>query len=417
MKRIVIVILIAALAGFISCDRSTVNNYGTNVTGIAGIVTPADRGEVMAVSGADTTFTEISSDGFFILEGLRAGIYRVIVQPDHFSRRLVSDVIVVTGEVTQIYKITLSSYPYPFYLSSPHDGSVNVSRYSSERIFLYTDEPLDTTTLASATTFDPPLPGKWSTPGNKGIIYIASAPCRIGTTYHLTLARTAKTASGQPLEKELILSFTTEPLEVKVQPMQTGIDGGVLLRGFAPQVLFNDSVSVDSVSRAVRFEPSIGGDWLLERANRVGTYLRFFPTSGQLEPETPYRMIISDQINLIGTVHLATPDTTSFITEPYGVTDCYPRNGQITSPASYVSLEFNTPMDTMSVESAFSLFDADSNLIAGAYHWSGMSAVGFYPESGALQSGRTYRIRLATTARTLSGVNLKREYQSVFLVY
>ncbi len=415
--RTVIIALLAAIAGLISCDRSTVNNYGTNLTGIVGNVTPADGGEALAVNGVDTFFTQIYSDGFFIHEGLRAGIYRVIIQPDHYSRRQVSDVIVVTGEFTQLKQISLSTYPYPFYLSSPQDGSVNVSRYAAERIYLYTDEGLDTASLAEATSFDPPLPGKWSTTGNKGIVYMASTPLRTGTTYRLTLATTARTLAGSPLEKELCLRFSTEPLRAMVGQLPLGIDGGVRLRDFSPRVQFNDSVVVDSASRAIRFEPDIEGEWFSVFSSYREGYLRFLPSNGQLEPEASYRMIVSDRVNLIGTVHLLTPDTTSFITEPYGVTDYYPRHGQISSPTSSVWLEFNTTMNTTSVESAFTLTDADSNLIAGAYQWSGMSAVAFHPESGALQSGQTYRIRLATTARTVSGVNLKHEYQSVFMVY
>jgi hypothetical protein len=417
--RIVFVTLIAAIAGLLSCDRTTVNNYTTDATGIAGTVSPIDGGTVMAITETDTFTTPISGDGFFIHEGLRPGIYRVIVRPNNYSRRLVSNVIVVTGAIVQLKAITLSTLPYPIYQSFPPNGQTGVYRNSVTRFVLYCDEGLDTVSLRLGTTTNPPLPGNWTMSGPLNYVYSAPVPLRTATTYSLMLDQTVTTASGQPLEKDLVLSFTTEQLKTLVTLPPVGASGAIRLNGFIPYVRFNDSVNIDSASRAIRFEPDLAGEWLLYSSSdgQWPTTLRFLPTGGPPQPETQYDLIISDQINLVGTTHLAVPDTTTFITEPYGVTDYYPRDGQTASPSTSIGLAFNIAMDTASVEAAFTLVDTDSNAVPGVYYWSGLTQASIQLPSGALQSGRVYRMKLTTAARALSGVNLTHEFNSYFVVY
>lgn len=417
--RFVLVTFLACVANLLSCDKTTVNNYSTDATGIAGTVSPADGGTVLAITETDTFTTRISSDGFFIQEGLRPGIYRVIVLPHNYSKRMISNVIVVTGAIVQLKAISLSTLPYPIYQSYPPDGKVNVSRTSAIRFALYTDEALDTVSLRLGTHTDPPLLGNWTSPGSLSYMYTTTTPLRTGTTYGLMLDQTVTTASGQPLAKDMEISFTTEPLRAMVTLPQAGATGAIRLNGFIPQVRFNDSVDVDSASRAIRFEPDLPGEWLLYSSSdgQWPITLRFLPTGGPPQPETQYLLIISDQVNLVGTAHLAVPDTTTFITEPYGVTDVYPRTGQSVPPNTSIELMFNVAMDTASVESALSIVDSDSNSVSSTYYWSGLTVVSVHFQPGALQSGRVYRMKVTTAARTYSGQNLTHEFSSYFVVY
>jgi hypothetical protein len=333
--------------------------------------------------------------------------------------------------------IALSNYPYPIYRTQPADGATDISRSSD--IYVYSDERLNLENLSGQTTFDPPLEGTWTeTSGKYGgvegeALYRFSSrnlsersyDLQLGTTYQVSIPGTVRTLAGVSLGHDITFSFTTAPLSVNVRIYPGSMLYTVPITNFRPAVEFPICVNVDSLNTAARFEPAIAGLWLPMSnysASRncsdenYSPYLRFYPTE-LLSPDTDYRLIISDQVYLADHVRLSVPDTTTFSSEPLGVTQIFPDNGATgVAPSCTLLVAFNTPMDTTSVSAAFELQEVDGEVVTGTIISAGSQTVMMFAPAAVLKPNSPYGITILKTAKTANGVNLKADFVSYFAV-
>ena len=423
MLRLVITIVAILSLLTVSCEENNItNNYTASVTSAMGLISPADIGEVWAYKTGDSAIgatASIGTDGYFMFERLSPGNYEFRVVPSTYSQRRLTNITVLPEKTTQLGVIAVSTLPYPIFDCRPRTGMINVSREYRSFTFL-TDEALDTASLSTGATITPPVTGTWRVDGDRYCHYVLDSYLSSSTTYTITLSTIVKTTSGRPLDKELEIVFSTEPLTATVHlPSANGIDAGMRLSGFWPEIRFNDSLCIDSIREAIRFEPNISGEWTVPTgyASNFWTIVRFLPSTGALQASTHYKMIVANDVNLIGQIHLATPDTTEFTTEPYGASLLYPYSTNPLSPWSDVQLGFNAVMDTLSVNAAFSIADGDSVNVPINIHWGGGTYLYALPFSGTWQSGHGYTVKVSTSAKTLSGVNLSREFEFTFSVY
>jgi hypothetical protein len=421
------VVLAALAAGLVvGCtDEITVHTEttcpsGANYPGgIAGLVVPADSGLVNASGSRGDFAAQIGSDGYFILEDVPAGVYALVVSPTHYSRRELSDVIVDPGETTNLHEVTLATMPYPVYRTRPADGEEG---FASNRLALYVDEPLDLETLAEETTFDPAAEGTWeSQPGLCRFLF--SENLRVGTTYQVTIDAAARTAAGEPLGSVLQLSFSTRPLSVSVSYPQTAPGGRVPLSGFYVHVGFNEYIGFEALLTAISFEPEIQGIWVPSDPSISPTdptlyqYFTFLAYDDELSPLSTYTLTISDEVELLDGVRLPAPSQTIFTTGSHGVISVSPRNGTAgVPPGVTVRLTFSTPMDTASVESAFTLAEMEGDPVPGAFAWYSAYAELVFRPHEELRVGGVYRVALSTAATTATGMNLAEPFESYFSV-
>jgi len=404
-------------------DETTINNYYSFTNGaISGRVTPNDPGTmVMTADSVKVRYTD--ANGFFILDSLTTGMYNIVIRPVHFSRRELREVTVAAGQVVSLGNVELSTYPYPFFQSRPANGEDSVRIGSS--ISLLADGSVMFDDLARLAAITPSLAGDWAEwIGSKSsrtaqYSFRPSEPMRAGTTYHLMIPASVRTEDGSTLGSDLSLTFTTESLRFSMSRLGEGILGGVSLWGFNPSLWFNADVDADSLTKAISFTPGIEGLWVAAGNNPGSSYFSFLALSGvPLLPQTEYRMILSDAVALADSLRLPRPDTIRFTTEPYGVMDAYPRNGMRTySPLSSITLIFNTPMDSVSVRTAFSLHvEGLDTLITGSFRWSmGLRRMSFDVDGGLL-SRAIYRYTLSRAAHTMSGEQLSQDFTAIFLV-
>jgi len=422
MRSLIWTVVVGAL--LTGCgDETTINNYYSFTNGaISGRVTPDDPGTiVMTADSVKVRYTD--ANGFFILDSLTTGMYNIVIRPVHFSRRELRDVTVASGQVISLGNVELSTYPYPFFQSRPADGEDSVRIGSS--ISLLADEPVMLDDLARQAAFTPSWAGDWEESiGSKSsrtaqYSFRPSEAMHAGTTYRLLIPASVRTAGGSTIGSDLSLTFISEPLRYSMNRLGEGLMGGVPLWGFNPALWFNADVNADSLTKAVSYTPLIEGIWVATSTNPGSSYFSFLAKSGvPLLPQTEYTMIVSDAVPLAGGLHLLRPDTTRFTTEPYGVTDAYPRNGMRAYwPLSSISLVFNTPMDSVSVRAAFRLQAEDiDTVITGTFRWSmGLRQMSFDVDS-VLPSRAIYRYTLSRDAQTMSGDQLSQDFTAVFLV-
>lgn len=435
-------------------DETTINNYYLTPNGaITGWITPVDPGTtVMTADSAHVAL--IDANGFFLLDSLSPGIYHIVVRPLHYSRREFTGITVIAALAQSLGKIKLATLPYPVFMTKPADGDDSVS--TNAYIYLYADEPLNLDDLVAAASFTPPLQGTWqgkgefpkesfvvtaqpipgvipSSPGvqppaaeglsmavgGASYFFQPSEPMRLSTTYHVRIPSSVRTLSGDSLEAPLSFQFATEPLGFTMPHFGEGIMGGVPLWSFSPMMNFNAEVDVDSLVKAVSFTPPIEGIWVDVGTAYRGVYYEFLPTMGSpLQAQTEYMMIVRDDVALVDDLRLQRPDTVRFTTEPYGVIDAYPRNGsRVYNPFHTIGLSFNAEMDTLSLRTAFSMYDvATDTVVTGFFRWAIGTRRMAFDISGDLRTGAVYRYTLGRTAQTASGQALTHDFTAVFAV-
>jgi hypothetical protein len=420
MRRIIITAIAITIIFISGCEDKTVNNYYEGMPGgIAGYTSPADSGTVTAI-GINNYQGIIGENGYFQILDMEPGIYEVTIYPENYSRYVFHDVFVSQGDVTLLKGINLSVYPYPIRSTYPEDGAEDI--HPNSRIAISTYESLDVDDLNGGTTIIPQLEGSWELYRSIEYRYVASEEVQFNTTYHITIDGSVSTEEGVPLGENMQFSFTTGPLKVSVSLPNETVQGGIPIIGFSPRVSFTHDVYVDQVNAAINFEPPINGFWLSFREDYYTTFF-FFPTCGALSPNSSYMMIISDQVNLYGDVSLSEPDTTFITTAGYGVNYISPSNGY-TGASAYTNIRllFSLPMDTASVEAAFSLCEFDEDgvelilpPVEGVFTWYGPTEMRFQPLE-YLNSGSVYKIGVTTDARTETGIPIDEEFESYFLV-
>jgi hypothetical protein len=421
MRRIIITIIAITIFFISGCgDETIIYNTESTLGSIAGYTEPADSGTVTA-EGEYSYQGIINRYGFFQILDMEPGIYEVTLYPENYSRYVQHDVIVYQGGQTALRGIDLTNYPYPIRSTYPQDGAENYS--PTIRLILYAYEALNVDDLNSGTTITPYVEGYWELTRNYDYNYVSSEHLKVGATYEVTIDASVRTEASVPLGENLHFSFTTVPLEVTVSLPHVTQLGGIPLLGFNPSIRFNDEVYIDSVNAAITFEPPIDGFWLSKYNYDPYTDFFFFATSNHLEPNTSYKMIISDEVILSDGISLPYPDTTEFVTEGYGVNHVLPANGNTNVPPSgYVYLAFSLPMDTASVEAAFSLVELNpdkvglvSEPIEGIFQWEYKREMWFWPMED-MTLGMVYKIILTTDAQTETGIPIDEEFESYFLV-
>jgi hypothetical protein len=439
MSKFTSSIALAVLLFAVGCTEKSTNYYynQSKVSSLSGTVIPADSGTVTATGNTFQTAT-IRSDGFFTIDSVPPGIYTVTVEPLHYSKRVLRNVLISKSSDYLLRGIALSNYPYPIYRTQPVDGVTGVSTYSD--IYIYADERLNFEDLSSQTTFDPPLAGSWSdvsigkTGGveGEGTYRFSSRnssersyDLQLGTTYQVSIPSTVRTLTGTSLGHDITFSFTTAPLSVTIRIYPGIILYSVPITNFRPTLEFPVCVNVDSLNKAARFEPAIAGLWLPVSSysdsrkcsdENYSPYLRFYSTE-LLSPDTDYRLIISDQVYMAKQIKFSKPDTTAFTSEPLGVTAIFPENGAYwVAPSCTLLVSFNTPMDTTSVTEAFELREVGGDVVAGALVWGGSQTAMSFAPAAVLKSGYLYRVTILKTAKMAGDVNLKTNFVSYFAV-
>jgi hypothetical protein len=418
-------IAVAVTAGLIfsSCtDETTINNYNMATSGmITGSIDPVEIGIYIYLD--EFRSYRLRDDGYFYFTDVEPGEHLITVEPVTFSPRRISGVSVAPAQATNLGTIELSHLPYPIYLTQPADGD-SLVRTSTYGLSLYLDEPLSLEDLASKTTISPPVAGEWAgkaTTGRTGTRYdFIFNDARSGDRYSLTTStaytvridKSVRTVEGEPLETDAEIEFRTEPLTVYADISKDYENGEAPLLSFEAYLKFNDSVDVDSVTRAATFEPPIPGIWIRRTSRGDISFLMAAPS---LVPSTQYKLIIRGDVPLAGSTTLSRPDTTEFMSAALGVEYISPCNG-CESGSGSVLIEFNTPMDTATVNAAFTVSPVGGTPVPGTKSWTLASRILSFAPNPKLGPTAVYVIRLTTEARSSTGVHIAQGIESYFVI-
>ena len=128
-------------------------------------------------------------------------------------------VVQLSGQGTPVTQVSyLSSYP---------TGSVN----ADQPITLTFSQPMDHQTVEQAIHIEPATEVKFSWQGNQLTIVPAASSLAPNTQYHVTIAPTATTATGKPIDKPIAVTFNTQTPPSPAPTPNAGRSPGIGLAG------------------------------------------------------------------------------------------------------------------------------------------------------------------------------------------
>jgi hypothetical protein len=204
------------------------------------------------------------------------------------------------------------------------------------------------------------------------------------------------------------------------------------------EISFSKDMDTASVEKAFSINPSIEGkfnwtqgrkiiidsgiDFSVIETVGVGEYtkkvglvgkrtLQFIPSS-DLTLNTIYTITVDTAAQDVSGMHLEEPFVFSFTTQKLKVLSFSPSNGSTNVRLyTYIFVWFNSPMDAKSVEDAFSI----NPLVEGEFDWPLDNRYFYFtPKIGYLAANTQYTVKIDTTAKDTSGVNLSDSLVSSF---
>jgi hypothetical protein len=417
-RHLAILTILAIFTLFSCSEDKVINNYNgdSRYGSLSGIVAPIDNATV-TLTGVEEYTTTINAIGGFILDSLIPGIYTLEIQPENYSKRLLPEVKVTAGSVNQLGHMELSNFPFPIYKVVPENGATDVSTRSG--IMIYPDVKLDLESVIENATITPSLNGIWiehpSTANSNMIVYNRYESLQVGQTYTLTIPAETKLENGQTLGSDLVTSFTVQPISVRGDVHDNGLEGKVELADPNITLHFTAEVNVDSLNQAVQIVPAVEGFWV-DYSPSSNAVFKYFITQKSLSPNTDYTLTVMDSVNLGNGHMLYSPYAMTFTTESYGVQHINPSNGSVGFPRdSNIGISFNISMDSASTETAFSLTKLDSDPVEGEFAWaSNYTQLTFNPD-GNLDSLSVYQVTIDSTAMVKSMDGHIERYVSYFM--
>ncbi|MFQ5577656.1 MAG: Ig-like domain-containing protein, partial [Anaerolineae bacterium] len=202
--------------------------------------------------------------------------------------------------------------------------------------------------------------------------FTPAAAYQRGQRYQVTIAESARSAAGLPLNRPVELAFTT-PGAIEVTAVQPADAATEIDPAAAVTVLFNRPVvpltaieNQAALPQPLTFVPPVigAGEWL-------NTSIYQFTPDGGFEPATRYTARVAAGLTAADGSALEDDFTWRFTTASPKVVATYPEDDAIfVSPTSVISVAFNQLMDRSSVEAAFRLENTlTDQAVAGTFNW------------------------------------------------
>jgi len=233
------------------------------------------------------------------------------------------------------------------------------------------DQGMDRLSVEDAFTIEPEVKGTLEWADERILVFTPDKPWARQAVYRVQVAASAKNQVGIPMYQEVAFRFTTTGyLEVtQVQPApdteEVEMDGTVTIMFNRPVVPLVSVASLADLPDPLVLNPAVAGtgEW-------INTSIYVFSPDDGFAPSTIYEATVPAGLTDTTGGILQEDYTWSFTTQRPRVLKVSPLDSfQYVVPTQTVSVTFNQPMDTASVEAGFSL--AGRNLtVDGTFHWS-----------------------------------------------
>jgi len=296
-----------------------------------------------------------------------------------------------------VWSFTTGDFTPPTVISvSPLDSAIDVA--IGDSIVVTFSEAMDTIAVESAFSIDPLVTGVFSW-ADSVLTFTPDSDLDETTLYEVTISTDAEDSAGNSLDEDYIWSFTTgeAPTVISVSPLDLAIDVAI---GDSIVVTFSEAMDTIAVESAFSIDPLVTGvfSW-------VDSVLTFTPDS-DLDETTLYEVTISTDAEDSAGTPLAEDYVWSFTTgEAPTVVSVSPLDLAIdVAIGDSIVVTFSEAMDTIAVESAFSI----DPLVTGVFSWAD-SVMTFTPDSD-LDEATLYEVTISTDAEDSAGTPLADDY-------
>lgn len=446
---------------FYSDPQSPENNLNGNSNGgggIVGVVFPkASAAKVLARQATPIDSTVVDpANGIFRINNLAVGNYDVIISATNYGTRYLRNVSVLSGGVTYVGEIQLSTMPDLIDVHFPEDKGELVfnRRFDRLAISIAFTKPMDRASVEAAFSTNPPSEGVfyWGEYLNRLPSFYYFNPTaeaafdsyrnqevgarittykKIGaftymmakkdsytdTTYTVTLSTAAYDTGGTHLKFPLQFRFSTVQSAVTQNAILTDPQHGdldvELIRHNGIRLTFPRRMDPISTEAALSMTPNTERILIWPEGNQLLIY-----TGGPLLAETQYMIRLDGSARDLDGVALGESFEFSFKTRPVEVTGTNPGKGELfVQLTPNISVTFDTYMVKSTVEAAFSITPAVAGQFVYGYpngNGEPRNMISFVP-SGSLRPNTKYTVNLSTVAQDLYGTHLKTPYSFAFV--
>jgi uncharacterized protein YfaS (alpha-2-macroglobulin family) len=299
----------------------------------------------------------------------------------------------------------------------PYTGS-QIS--TQQTIFIYFNQAMERTSVASALTVEPAVQGLWNWMDDSILTFTPVQSLAPDTTLKFTLAASAKAANGLPLSEPQTFAFKTYgPFNI-TQTIPANGASDVSPAG-AVSVSFNQPVvalgaDAASLPAAFSLEPVAQGrgEWI-----NTSTYI-FYPEPA-LSGGIDYTVRIDPQLVSAAGVALnlngpATNATFSFRTSLPRIINTTPDPSLVLGLTPELKIDFNQPMDADSVRQNFTL-SGPNGPVDGSFTWNDTNTSLTFKPLNPLQRAAVYNAEINSRAQSRGGAPLESGWQASYSTY
>lgn len=277
-------------------------------------------------------------------------------------------------------------------------------------ITLYFNQPMDKTSVEAAFATDPDVEGTFTWQDNATLAFTPGQPFAPDSALEITIAPSARAASGMNLLAPVEAQFTTADY-LRLTHNLPETDSSEALPTGAITASFNQPVvplGAQSSTLPAAFSLSPGaqghGEWI-----NTSTYV-FYPEPG-LDGGAAYTATLNPDLrsNAGAPLDPETASTWSFTTALPSLLSIDPTPGPDTPLDAVFHLTFNEPMDASTVASAFSLTDSAGQPVSGQGSWDERDTVYSFTPDDLLARDTDYTMTVADTASARGGASLGRQ--------
>jgi len=305
---------------------------------------------------------------------------------------------------TQIALPPTPSIPLPPSLveSQPAPG---VELPQASPITLYFNQAMDRQSVEAALASRPDTKAKLNWQDDTTLTLTPQTPLKPGSALTVSLNTSARSAQGLALQQPLNLTYQIagylKLAESLPKPDAEQVDPSSAVVAAFNHPVVSLGADPETLPAAFSIDPPAqgSGQWL-----NTSTYI-FYPEP-PLEGGKTYRVTIASDLKSVAGSPLESDESWTFTTAAPQLISLQPAAGsQAVSLSAPITLTFNQPMDSTSVEANFSLA-GPSGAVAGQGSWNESQTVFAFKPADLLQRNTQYTIRLGEKAQARGGTPL-----------
>ena len=298
------------------------------------------------------------------------------------------------------------------------DPPVGAQLSLSSPITFYFNQPMQAASVEAAITGTPALSGSFTWPDEATLVFTPDVPFTPETDLTLTIAASAQSSQGMPMQEAVSLAYTTSSYLRLAQQLpemasQDVDPASAVVAAFnRPVVALGADPATLPAAFTIQPAAAGSGEWL-----NTSTYI-FYPEPA-LAGGIAYQVSVNPDLVATDGAPLENTGGWSFTTATPRIVSIEPADAAVNvfldAP---VRVEFSQGMDTASVEANFSLLDAAGQPVSGEFEWNEAQSSLVYTPTALLERSSSYTVVVGGETAALGGATLgsasQAAWQTVF---